>query len=400
MSETQNSSSKGSLHILGLILAVIGLGISIYSLQHHIDLKQGGATDAMCNINETFSCDSIANSKYSEDPWGNPLGLYGIAYFLGLILLLVAASVKEEYRRDTLPTYALMTALGVCVSVALYLISHFEVGAFCLTCIGVCSVTGIQALVTFFLRAEIPKDWGIKNLYNGAFYMLLALLGSMAGFQIFEPMPTNNFTPDLPQTAEDARELINKMQAPQIRVDKSAYSGMGEDFRKGGDDAKVTIVEFADFQCPACASAAETMNQLAQEFGDRILIVFKNYPLDGSCNKNMGGSAHQHACQAAITARCAGQFGKFWPMHDKIFSEQRKIDKERLRLWSLEMGISKDQFDECLASQDILAKIKDDIAQASQLNIQGTPAIFINGMPAASRSYSALRSQISFMLGQ
>lgn len=400
MSESQNSPKPGNLTILGIILAILGLGISVYALQHHIDLKQSGATDAFCNVNETLSCDSIANSAYSEDPWGNPLGLYGIGYFLGLILLLVASMAKEEYRRDTLPTYAAMTGLGIVVSIGLFLISHFKVGAFCLTCIGVYSVTLIQGLVTFFLRQEVPNNWNFKSLYNGGFYMLLALLGSMGVFQILEPMPTNNFTPDLPQTSEEARELIKKMKIPQIKVDKSAYSGLGEDYRKGGDEAKVVIVEFADFQCPACASASQTLKQLGQEFGDQILIVFKNYPLDGSCNRNMGGSAHRHACQAAITARCAGQFGKFWEMHDKIFAEQKKIDGERLKLWALDMGITQEQYSECLNSPDILGKIKGDIEQASQLQIQGTPAIFINGIPASNRSYQALRSQIQFRLGQ
>ena len=80
--------------------------------------------------------------------------------------------------------------------------------------------------------------------------------------------------------------------------------------------------------------------------------------------------------------------------------KQKKIDGERLKLWALDMGITQEQYSECLNSPDILGKIKGDIEQASQLQIQGTPAIFINGIPASNRSYQALRSQIQFRLGQ
>ena len=335
-----------------------------------------------------------------RDPWGNPLGLYGMGYFLGLLLLLISAMVKEEYRKDTMPTYALMTGLGVVVSLALFAISHFQVGAFCLTCIGVYSVTLIQALVTFFLRHEIPQTWSLKGLYNGGFYMFLALLAIMTGYQVFEPMPTNNFTPDLPQSPTEVRKIIENMNVPQIKVDKSQYSGLGEDYRKGGDDAKITIVEFADFQCPACQAASGTLQQIYQEFQDQVLIVFKNYPLDNACNKNMGGSAHKHACLAATVARCAGQYGHFWKMHDKIFDNQKKIDAQRLKLWALDMGMTQEQLDSCVSSPDVVNKIKADIEQATQLQIQGTPAIFINGMPVGNRSHQALRSQILLRLGK
>ncbi|SMF46501.1 vitamin K epoxide reductase family protein [Pseudobacteriovorax antillogorgiicola] len=393
MAEATPTAPKNNLPILGIILAVIGLAISAYALIHHIEVKQVGQTDAFCNINATFSCDDVANSEYSE-LFGNPLGLWGIAYFLGLILLLIAAMVKDEYRRDTLPTYALMSGLGIVSSLALFGISYFQVGALCLSCIGVYTVCLIQGLVTFFLRDEIPSSWSLKGLYNGGFYMLIALLGAIGGYQVVEPMPQNNFTPDVPKSAEEVREILKNMKVPQIKVDRSAYSGMGEDYRKGGDDAKVTIVEFADFQCPACQQASQTLHQIYKEFGNQVLVVFKNYPLDGSCNKNIGGNLHEHACKAAVVARCAGRYGKFWPMHDRIFAEQRKIDASRLELWALEMGITKEQLNECLSSKDIIAKIQADIEQATQLNIQGTPAIFINSMPAGNRSYEAIRSQI------
>ena len=128
-----------------------------------------------------------------------------------------------------MPTYAAMVGLGVVVSLALFGISYFQVGAMCLSCIGVYSVTIMQALVLFFLKDEIPNTWGLKGLYNGGFYMLIALLACVSLFQIMEPMPkSDSFTPDLPKSAEDMKKLMEKVQMPEIKIDRSAYSGLGK----------------------------------------------------------------------------------------------------------------------------------------------------------------------------
>lgn len=397
-----DQSDKSNLVILGLILAIIGAGISLYSLKHHIDVKTLGETSAFCNINATFSCDDVAKSEYSEI-LGFPLGLFGIAYFAGLIFLLVASLNKVEYRKDTMPTYAFMTSIGVLVSIVLFSISYIDIGKLCLSCIGIYFVTILQASITYFLRAEIPSGWSIKGLYNGSFYMLVALIAALAGFQVLEPMPSSSpaFQPDVPKSAEEVKQILQQIkQLPQIKVDRSPYSGKGEDYRKGSDDASIVIVEFADFQCPACRSASAALKRISQEYGDRVQVVFKNYPLDNSCNKNIGGSLHQHACKAAVMARCAGRHGKFWEMHDKIFGEQSKIDETRLELWARDLGLSKDQLAECQESSEIIDKIKDDINQGDQLGVEGTPAVFINGLPSRGRTFDAIKAQVDLLLSE
>jgi protein-disulfide isomerase len=113
--------------------------------------------------------------------------------------------------------------------------------------------------------------------------------------------------------------------------------------------------------------------------GSKILFVFRNFPLDKSCNGGIKGDMHKFACQAAVIGRCAGQFGKFWQFHDKIFAEQDKISSENIKAWGREAGLTPEQMDQCMASNDIMAKIKDDIAQGDSAGVSGTPAIFING---------------------
>ncbi|HYX34647.1 MAG TPA: thioredoxin domain-containing protein [Oligoflexus sp.] len=383
-----------NLLLLGSILAVLGIGLSIYSLMHHLELKQAGATNFACNINDTLSCDDIANSKYAEDPWANPMGVYGIGYFLGLFALLMTARVKANLRQDALQAYAVMVGIGVVTSIVLFGISEFIIGKICPTCIGIYAVTLMQGAVLFFSRDAIPKPWNIKSISNGGWYGIIALVATIAVYQVVKPASTRNFKPDNPMTDAEVKKHMEKLGAnreapilasldptpsPAIKIDFTAYSGLGEDYRKGSDDAKVKIVEFADYQCPACATASKAMKALAADLGDKVLIVFKNFPLDSTCNPSVQTKMHAFACEAAIMTRCAGQIGKFWEMNEKVYDNYRDIDSTRLIAWAKDVGLNDDQIKQCKASPDIVKKIQDDVKQANEAGLSGTPTIFING---------------------
>jgi protein-disulfide isomerase len=164
-----------------------------------------------------------------------------------------------------------------------------------------------------------------------------------------------------------------------VKIDFTAYSGLGEDYRKGSDDAKVKIVEYADYQCPSCATASKVMRTLHADMGDKVLIVFKNFPLDSTCNPTMQSKVHPFACEAAIMTRCAAQVGKFWELNERIFDNVRDIDSTRLLAWAKDVGLNDDQIKQCKASADIVKKIQDDVKQANEAGLTGTPTIFING---------------------
>ncbi|RZA25438.1 MAG: hypothetical protein EOP10_06880 [Proteobacteria bacterium] len=392
----QREDKLRNLILLGSIFALVGIGLSLYSLVHHIELKTLGSTTFACNISDTLSCDDIANSKYAEDPWGNPVGVYGIGYFLGLLALLVTARVKEHLRKDALQAYGVLVVIGVLVSITFGSISHFIIGKICPTCVGVYLVTLVQLAVLFFSREAIPGPMNVKSVTNGAWYSIIALALVIAGYSVFKPRTSPHLKLDNARTAEEVGlkdegappaqskavgplALLDASPSPSVKIDLSAYSGLGEDFHKGSPDAKVKIVEFADFQCPACSHASKALKQVHAEFGDKILVVFKNFPLDSSCNSSVQTKMHAHACTAARLARCAGTAGKFWPMHDRLFENQSSIDETSLTAWAKELGLSDAQIKECKESKDVLAKIQDDARQASEAGLQGTPTLFING---------------------
>ena len=101
-----------------------------------------------------------------------------------------------------------------------------------------------------------------------------------------------------------------------------------KDPQKGNLNADITVVEYSDFQCPYCASAGKpAVEQLLSEYGDKVKLVWKNYPLGQSCNHNVTRPFHPRSCIAAEAAMCAYEQGKFWEMHDLLFSNQSSWSK-------------------------------------------------------------------------
>lgn len=186
-----------------------------------------------------------------------------------------------------------------------------------------------------------------------------------------------------------------------ITIHKSP-SSLSKDYRLGPDDAIVQVVEFADLQCPPCARMYKIVKQLAQEFNDQVLFVFKNYPLGKACNANLEGlehDFHKFSCAAASMARCAGRFGRFWQYLDIAFTKQREISDTAITAWAREAGISTEQIESCANSNAITRKIKDDIAQADELGLRSVPTIFINGRKyLGEQTIEAVRAAITALL--
>jgi protein-disulfide isomerase len=139
----------------------------------------------------------------------------------------------------------------------------------------------------------------------------------------------------------------------------------------GAKDAPVTIVEFADFQCPYCKKTEDTLRQLRAKYGDKIRLVHMDYPLP----------FHSHALGAANGARCAGEQGKFWQFRDAMFADQSKLAPTDLKATAKKLGLNTAQFDACSDKGKFDSQIKGDQAAGEKLGVDGTPAFFIDGRP-------------------
>lgn len=144
--------------------------------------------------------------------------------------------------------------------------------------------------------------------------------------------------------------------------------------KKGSDTAPVELVEFSDFQCPACGATEPLVEQMLAQYPDQVRLVYRNYPL----------SYHQHAMLAAQAAEAAGKQGKYWEMHDLLFARQKDWEEnndnqETFTAYATELGLDIEQFTTDMGSDDVKTKIAKDIADGNLINITGTPSFFING---------------------
>lgn len=160
-------------------------------------------------------------------------------------------------------------------------------------------------------------------------------------------------------------------QGPSAQTQKSitSTSKSGEDPSIGLKNAKVTMTIYSDFQCPFCGRVVPTIKKIEEEYGDKIRIVFKNFPL----------SFHQYAQKAAEASECANAQGKFWEYHDYLFTHQNALRIEDLKMYAKELGLNTEKFNECLDSGTMKAEVERDFQDGTASGIQGTPGFIING---------------------
>jgi protein-disulfide isomerase len=143
----------------------------------------------------------------------------------------------------------------------------------------------------------------------------------------------------------------------------------GKSPAKGGANAQVEVIEFADFQCPYCLAAAPTVKKVMETYGDRIRLVYRNYPLPN----------HPLARPAAEAAQCANEQGKFWPYHDRLFGEAGKLTDADLKKAAADLGMDATRFNTCVDEHRYKAVIDEDQQAGNAAGVNGTPAFFVNG---------------------
>ncbi|HZW96958.1 MAG TPA: thioredoxin domain-containing protein [Candidatus Eremiobacteraceae bacterium] len=156
----------------------------------------------------------------------------------------------------------------------------------------------------------------------------------------------------------------------------------------GPKNAPVVLVEFADYQCPYCQKVNPDLEKLQKEFGDKLAIAFKDFPLP----------AHPFAEKAAEAARCAGEQGKFWEFHNKLF-EDKKLEPADLKQEATALQLNTTKFDACLDSGAEAAVVQKDAGEGKALGLAGTPSFFANGhFFSGAMSYDALRDMVAQQL--
>ncbi len=155
-----------------------------------------------------------------------------------------------------------------------------------------------------------------------------------------------------------------KIALPQPRVTVEAKGPA-----KGPADAPITIVEFSDFECPYCAMAEKSVDEVMEAYKGKVRVVFRDFPLP----------FHAKAPKASEAAHCAGEQGKYWEMHAALFADQGKLEIDALKATAGTLSLDQKKFDACLDGGKMAAKLEENKEAGKALGINGTPAFFING---------------------
>ena len=139
----------------------------------------------------------------------------------------------------------------------------------------------------------------------------------------------------------------------------------------GPASAEVTLVEYGDFECPYTRRARPVVRRLGQDFADRLLFVFRNFPLT---------RIHPHAQAAAEAAEAAGSQGRYWEIHDLLLENQRHLEDEDLRHYAEQLGLDPERFDRDLAQHAHARRVREDLRGGLESGVRGTPTFFVNGL--------------------
>ena len=242
-----------------------------------------------------------------------------------------------------------------------------------------------------YVSAEVSKRAKpVTDAEVTAFYQ--ANIGQMQGQSLEAMAPA--ITRYLIQQREDAARLalINELRkgGPAVRVmmevPRFEVPLSDGDPSVGNSNAPVTLIEFSDFQCPYCLQVAPTLKKIRANYGDKVRLVWKDFPLT---------QIHPQAFKAGEAGHCAADQGKFWEYHDQLFGNQRALQPDDLKTHAAAVGLNVGQFNACLDSSKHAEVVRDGVAQGTRLGVNSTPTVFVNGRRVAgAQSYEIFAAVI------
>ena len=299
-------------------------------------------------------CDTVRASSYSS-LWGLPLPAYGVAMYLTLALLIFAeplltASVARLARCGT----AAISGAGFLFSLYLSGIEALVLHAWCTWCvISAVSVTLIFALTLLELARPAPPPEPAAASATVRRHLALCVAALVVGAPGLILLSRHGALPPAQQASPET--LLQRLVRPDSQM-------------AGNPQASVTVVEFGDLECPACAPAEAAAREIRKKYGNQIRFVFRHFPL---------GRIHPRAEKAAEASECAAAQGKFWEALERFYRGQDDLSEAALARYAGELGLDGARFSQCLSSGEMAARIQRDLEDGRALGVRVTPTFFV-----------------------
>ncbi len=375
-----------------LVAAILGLAASLYTSIQHTRLKLGIQDGkSFCSLGGYVDCDVVNNSQFSE-VFGIPLGTLGALFFCVLLIVGILFPPEDKnfgFGQRVLGYLAFSATL--IDFIPLLGIQIFYLKTICLMCLFIYAMTlthlffnsklagakgSLMEMISAVARRGVGLNRKLISTPRLALSSILLLMFVTILFLLpsFIKSETNDYAM-IDSTVE--KFFLTWKDKPQKKFPVDPADGV-----YGLSQARVQVVEFSDFECPFCRRMAFQIHTFLPSYKDKIQFVFKHYPLDTSCNPKMTYQMHAHACKLARLATCASAENKFWEFHDKVFLSM--TDDDVKAGWDeiqkhVSNVIPQDQIEKCLKSPKSFEAVSANVALGNQLNLQGTPTIYING---------------------
>jgi Protein-disulfide isomerase len=380
----KNALSKNTALLIALIVTLIAVGVHIYSTQHFYQLRLGGGdgAKAVCNINEVMNCDAVAASKYATF-LGVPVALWGAVTNGILLYLLLVTRFNMTADRERTSRYTFMlSAITIIATLVMATISFTSLGKVCLFC-AIAYVLSIIGFIFIWLGAE---ELSFENLKED-FISIFSTERWILGFAI--AIPALAFVINLMYNESHGFSGIDKMAKQQVAYwaanpEQKFDMATGLTMQNGNATPVMTIVEFADFRCPHCKVAAPSLHAFTQAHPD-VKLLFKPFPLDGTCNEAMQNGGDGISCGLAASVMCSEKLAqKGWIAHDYIFENQQEITMamsldKNLEDVAKKVDVKLEDLKACVNAPETSALIRTMAKEGATAQIRGTPAVFVNG---------------------
>lgn len=365
-------------NILFIILSLSGIVDSVYTEIIYKKLIESQFTyKSFCAISEFINCDTVIVSKYGKI-LGISNSVYGIITYTFILILVLTHIIINRPERNTF--YSWMFALSLFTSlfsVYLFAVSVLVIKSLCLMCLGIYIIN--FAMLALASHEVIKENLSpVKTVAEQILSILkrmpvLSTIFIIIVITVIMLLYIKNVNNEKMEWRERYSDILSgRAIVHNINTSGSPFAG--------NPDARVTIVEFSDFQCPFCQVADKTLDKILKNYSSEIKIVFKHFPLDNKCNIILNRSLHENACNSAIASICADEQGKFWEYKKLLFENQEELDYNNLIKLAREIGLNAEQFTNCLMMPgERLQKIVSDIHQGYELGVRSTPTLFLNG---------------------
>ena len=365
-------------------LSAIGWVNSLYTLWHRQQLQIEGMTkSSFCNVGGTLNCDAVALSRFSA-LYGIPTAAFGMLYYSILFILsiwgiLQIVDNKDENRAPAASVIFWSTLFGLIPTIAMAYISTVELKVLCLMCLLTYLINIVLVLVTFKLQSKSQSQ--PRDLLKAVKILPISLYVTLAVAAVLHLF--------LPSVIENSLSGGNKLDRDNLGLYVQAHFAQPvknlqtiERPSYGPTDAKLTLVEFSDFQCTFCAREALTTPQILKQYEGKIRVVFKNYPLDPSCNASVKNAVHQFACAAAKTGYCVYKIKgdeAFFTYKNEIFTRQSEMSQSMIKETAKKSALGDEELDKCVNDYATHQAIAEDINEGTAAGVEGTPTAYING---------------------